>query len=161
MTDFQFHRERKKERQEKVEEIHLWIKGLSNDKKSSWAFVYIDGKKDITFLSGQIKDSTDVNRIQLLAIIEFLEWASDRDKKKLVSLYTDSKYLLNLIKEWIDKWKKTQFKLPDGSDRPNGDLLRRLECLRENVNISMVYQFSQNEFSEKVYSLCCNELDQS
>ena len=52
-SDFQFHRERKKQCKEKVEDIHLWVGGMSNDKKSSWAFLYMDGKRNITSIFGE------------------------------------------------------------------------------------------------------------
>jgi ribonuclease HI len=158
--DFQFHRERKKEKTERVEEIQVWIKGIVGDKKSAWAFVYIDGKKDISVVSGG-SDITDKDRLQLVPVIEFLEWITCGVKKRVVTFYTESNYLVNVLKEWIDKWKKSQFKLADGTDRPNGDLIRRVDLLRVNTTIYMKHNFSSNEFTEKVDLICRNELNRS
>ena len=157
-SDFQFHRERKREKTEKVEEIQVWVKGVLREHKSAWAFVYIDGKKDITFVSGD-SDISDNNRLQLIPVIEFLEWISGDEKKRLVTFYTDSNYLVNVLKEWIDKWKKSQFKFADGTDRPNADLLRKVDTLRTHTTLNMKHQFTVDEFTEKVEALCHNELN--
>lgn len=158
VSDFQFHRERKKEKTEKVEEIQVWVKGIPSEKKSAWAFVYIDGKKDITFVSGESIIS-DKERLQLIPVMEFLEWISSDEKKRMVTVYTESNYLVNVLKEWIDKWRKSQFKFADGTDRPNADLLRNIDTLRTHTTLNMKHQFTTNEFTEKVEALCRTELN--
>lgn len=158
MTDFQFHRERKKSIKEKIEDVHLWIKGISHVDKSAWAFGYMDSKKDIIFVFGESK-IVDNDRLQLIPIIEFLELISGDDQKRLVTVYSDSNYLVNVLKEWVDKWKKTQFKFPDGGDRPNADLLRKVEALKNNTILNMKNLFTKNDFTEKLENLCRNELN--
>ncbi|MDD4930605.1 MAG: hypothetical protein PHG66_00430 [Candidatus Colwellbacteria bacterium] len=158
-SDFQFHRERKKEKTEKIEEIQVWLKGVIGENKSTWAFVYIDGKKDITFVSGE-SDIVNKERLQLVPVIEFLEWIGN-ERKRTITFYTESNYLVNVLNEWIDKWRKTQFKLPDGTDRPNADFLRKIESLRLYNTIIMKHQFAKNEFTEKVDDLCYTELTRS
>lgn len=162
-SDFQFHRERKKEVKEKIEDTHLWVKCMSNDIKSVWSFVYINSKKDITFVSGKVDKSNDKinDRIQLIPVIEFLEWISGDGKKRSVTVYSDNNYLVNVLKEWIHRWKKTQFKFPDGTDRPNSDLLMKIESLVSDTTLNMKHLFSKNEFTEKAEDLCRTELNLS
>lgn len=160
MTDnqeFQFHRERKKEIKEKIEYIQVWIKGLSHEGKSSWAFSLIDGKKDILFISGK-NDELNIDRLHLISIIEFLEWISD-GKKRSITIYTDNNYIINVLREWVDKWSYTQFKLPDGSLRPNGDLLDTIYKLKSPHILIMKQFFTKNEFALKNEDLCREELN--
>jgi len=165
--DFQFHRDRKKKDKEKVEDLHVWVKGIfdSDDvvtpKKSAWAFVYIDSKKDVVFVSGEGGESNN-DRLQLIPIIEFLEWISGDKCKRLITFYTSNNYIANVLNEWVDKWRKSDFKLPEGTDRPNADLLRKIDSLCLNhTSLIIKHQFSTNEFTEKVDSLCHTELNRS
>ena len=160
MTDrqeFQFHRERKKEIKEKIEDVQVWIGGISCDGKSSWAFSIIDGKKDISFISGK-NSECNIDRLHLISIIECLEWISD-GKKRSITIYTDNNYIINVVREWIDKWKYTQFKLPDGSLRPNGDLLHKIYDLKSPHILTMKQFFTTNEFNLKIEDLCREELN--
>ena len=162
-SDFQFHRERKREVKEKIEDVHVWIKAISHKDRSSWAFVYMDGKKDFTCIFGKT-DILDYDRLQLVLVVEFLEFlefleCSGEQKKRSAVIYTDSIYLLNVLKEWVDKWKKSHFTLPDGSDRPNADLLRKVESLRGNTTLNIKNLFTKNEFTEKIENLCQTELN--
>jgi ribonuclease HI len=152
----QFHRER---RREKIEEIFLWIKAIRKDSTSYWSFIAIDSKRESTSIFGS-SDVENINRLQLIPVLEFLEMIND-SKKRNINLYTDSKYLLNLLNEWIDKWAKTDFKSPDGKDRPNADLLRRIESLRQHKRFIVRNLFSRDEIMEQAEKLCCNELSLS
>lgn len=160
--NFQFHRERKRVSKDKIEEIQAWITNVCNTEKSSWAFVYLDGKREITCVSGSNPyHSESPDRLSLIPVIEFLEWILN-DKKRSVTIHTNSSYLTNLLNEWIDKWKKSQFKLSDGEDRPNADLLRRIDALKTpNITLIMKNLFVDNEFTEKVEELCRTELNLS
>jgi len=150
----QFHRER---RREKIEEVFVWVKAIRKDSKSGWCFIFLDSKRESVSIFGT-SDVENINRLQLIPVLEFLEMINDT-RKRNINMYTDSKYLLNLLNEWIDKWAKTDFKSPDGTDRPNSDLLRKIDPLRQHKRFNVRNLFSRDEIMDKAEKLCYNELN--
>lgn len=91
-------------------------------KKGGWASYIVDPNKDKWLVSGCSNDTTS-NRMELIAIIEGLEWILSKYDESIrkhvkVYLYSDSRYGINLIKEWMKKWKEEGWE-----SRPNKDLL--------------------------------------
>jgi ribonuclease HI len=79
---------------------------------------------------GQEKDlhggeaETTNNRMELMAAIQALETLK---RPCRVKLYTDSKYVLQGITEWMDNWKKRGWKTAAKKPVKNEDLWRRLD----------------------------------
>jgi ribonuclease HI len=67
---------------------------------------------------------TTNNRMELMAAIKALEALS---RPCTVQLYTDSKYVLQGITEWLANWKKRGWKTANKSPVKNEDLWRRLD----------------------------------
>ena len=91
-------------------------------KHGGWAAYIIDPNKDRWLISGSAFDTTS-NRMELTAIIEGLEWILSKYDDKIrkhvkIYLHSDSRYGVNLIKEWMKKWTEEGF-----ASRPNHDLL--------------------------------------
>ena len=77
-------------------------------------------------LSGAEKETTN-NRMELTAVISAL---SALKTSCNVSLYTDSKYVMNGINEWMPNWKKNGWKTSNKkSPVKNVDLWQRLDEL--------------------------------
>lgn len=62
-------------------------------------------------------------------------------RKTTLVIYTDSKYLINLITKWINKWKFNQWKTSNGKDVKNKDLIYQLDHL-----INLYKEFVKVEF---------------
>lgn len=142
----QFYRKIKKEDKEKIENIQAWIKTKPDN--GLWAFVFIDNKKEIFSFYGQ-ELSEDKNHLQLIPLIELLEWIDEPEKKKNLLVYTKSSYVVNCLTEWIDKWKRTDFKIEDKKDRPNADLLRKIDKLKTNITVTVKLLMAENDFSKQ------------
>lgn len=154
-----FYRGRKKDVIEKLENIQAWIRGVSCDnKRGFWSFVYLNGKNELSSIYGS-EENTDINRIDLIPLLELLEWIDENDKKKNLIVYTKSSYVVNCVNEWIDKWKRSDFHINDdeSSYRPNTDILRRIDMLKKNINITVKLIMVENELSLKTVSLCEKE----
>ena len=74
-------------------------------------------------LSGGEKATTN-NRMEMMAVIQGLA-ALTRPSK--VTLYTDSRYVLDGATKWIKNWKKNGWKTADKKPVKNEDLWRLLE----------------------------------
>ena len=74
---------------------------------------------------GYNKETTN-NRMELTAAIMSL---STLDEKSTVILYTDSKYLMDGINQWILKWKKNSWKTSNNKEVKNMDLWKKIDEL--------------------------------
>ncbi len=82
------------------------------------------------FSGGEI--NTTNNRMELSAAIKGLEALK---KPVLVKLYTDSQYLQNGMKLWLNKWKSNGWKTSGRDDVKNIDLWQRLDALASQYEI--------------------------
>jgi len=79
---------------------------------------------------------TTNNRMELMAAIQALEALQ---RPTTVSLYTDSKYLLDGITKWIPNWQRNGWKTANKKPVKNDDLWRRLtEAIRPH-DVSWVW----------------------
>jgi ribonuclease HI len=75
---------------------------------------------------------TTNNRMELMAVIKALETLS---RPCMVQINSDSRYVLQGITEWLDNWKKRDWKTANKSAVKNEDLWRRLDTARERHQI--------------------------
>lgn len=81
--------------------------------------------------SGGERDTTN-NRMELRAVIEGL---SALTRPSLVDLTSDSKYVLDGLKDWLDGWKRRGWKTADKKPVKNQDLWEVLDELRGRHDI--------------------------
>lgn len=86
-------------------------------------------------LSGAEPDTTN-NRMELMAAIEGLKALK---KTCSVTLYTDSKYVLQGMTEWIIGWKARGWKTADKKPVKNQDLWMLLDEQVERHNVKFVW----------------------
>ena len=80
---------------------------------------------------------TTNNRMELTAVIEALKALKTRCN---ITLYTDSKYVMNGITDWLQNWKKNGFKTSNKKgDVKNVDLWMALDALTQNHEIRWVW----------------------
>jgi ribonuclease HI len=86
------------------------------------------------FFGGE--QQTTNNRMEQMAAIMALEALN---KPSSVELYTDSKYLLQGITEWMVNWKKRGWKTAGKKPVKNEDLWRRLDAVITRHKINWVW----------------------
>ena len=80
---------------------------------------------------------TTNNRMEILAAIKGLEALKE---KCSVTLYSDSKYLVDAINEgWVEKWKSNNWVKSDKSKAKNVDLFSRLLNLLDMHEVEFVW----------------------
>ena len=85
---------------------------------------------------------TTNNRMELLAVIVALE--SLKRKRSQVSVYSDSKYVVDAInKKWVDKWKKRLW-----LKVKNTDLWKRLLIILNEHNVTFIWIKGHNNHPE-------------
>jgi len=111
--------------------------------------MYEENKKEI---SGGEANTTN-NKMELMAAIVALETLKEPCD---VELYSDSAYLVNAYNQnWIEGWKKNNWKNSSKQDVKNRELWERLErqTAIHNVRFIKVKGHSDNEFNNR-----CDEL---
>ncbi len=87
-------------------------------------------------LSGAEQETTN-NRMELTAAIKALEEIKSQDIA--IDLYTDSKYVMNGITEWIVGWKKKGWKTAGKNTVKNVDLWKKLDKLNQKHRVSWLW----------------------
>ena len=54
---------------------------------------------------------------------------------RIIYVYTDSKYMVNIINSWADKWIKNDWRKSDGKIIENLEIIKKLYFLTKNINV--------------------------
>lgn len=136
----------------KIRELkyNLYVHGSQEENVGGWASIILNKHEQKTVLSGKEENLQNPNRIDLIGIIEGLKWiylsVEPKYRKYItVNLICDNVYCVNIVKEWIDKWKD------DIEVRPNNDLLKEIIELKTKININAKWVYKvANEYSWSV-----------
>jgi len=103
-------------------------------------------------------DTTN-NRMELMAAIQGLD-SLTRDCE--VKLYTDSKYVMQGITEWIHNWKKKGWKTAARKPVKNADLWEQLDKARERHQVEWIWVkgHAGNEGNERADDLANRGVDE-
>ena len=112
-----------------------------------WGVVIIDDNKNETFLNGGDNHTTN-NKMELTAAIQALKAF---EKKSTITLITDSKYVKDGIRSWIQNWKKNGWKTAAKKPVKNKELWIELDVLiaRHNITWEWVKGHAGNTHNEK------------
>lgn len=127
---------------------------IGNPGPGGWAAILMN-EKDEKILSGRSADTTN-NRMEMLAIITALEYLS---QKSLVTVFTDSKYVIDGISSWIIKWEKNNWRTSKNNLVKNYDLWKKLNSASKNHKIKWewVKGHSGDFYNEKVDNIARDE----
>ena len=112
-----------------------------------WGVVIIEDNKNEFFLNGGDKHTTN-NKMELTAAIQALKAF---EKKRTITLITDSKYVKDGIQSWIQNWKKNGWKTAAKKPVKNKELWIELDGLIaiHNIQWDWVKGHAGNEHNEK------------
>ncbi len=94
-----------------------------NPGPGGWAAILRSGAHEKELFGGE--RATTNNRMELTAAIRALEALK---KPSEVTLYTDSRYVMDGITKWVHGWKKNGWKTADKKPVKNEELWRALEA---------------------------------
>ena len=129
---------------------------LGNPGPGGWAALIIDNNQE-RILSGNNEMTTN-NRMELLAVIKALESINHHLE---ITIYTDSKYVINGITSWIKKWKTNDWKNSSKTPVKNIDLWKILDVNSQKQNIKWVWVkgHSGNTYNDKVDEIARNQAE--
>lgn len=129
-----------------------------NPGPGGWGALLIAGKRRKT-LHGGAAETTN-NRMELTAVIEALNALQG---KRRVTLYTDSRYVIDGINSWIDGWKARGWKTAAKKPVKNQDLWEALDSARSRHDIDWQWVKGHvgnpgNETADELANLGIDEL---
>lgn len=115
---------------------HLYTDGACspNPGTGGWSFILCLDDKEIISKNGSCCNSTN-NRMELTAVLEGMEYFFSNTWKgteKLI-IVSDSKYLINGIESWCEKWERKKWLKHDGKQVLNPDLWQKILSLKNTI----------------------------
>ena len=142
-----------------MSEVEMYTDGAcrGNPGPGGWGVLLRAGKRERELWGGEAE--TTNNRMELTAAIEGLR-ALRRDCK--VHLYTDSRYVMNGITDWLDNWKKRGWKTAARKPVKNVDLWQALdrECQRHAIEWHWVRGHTGHDGNECADALANRGVDE-
>ena len=86
-------------------------------------------------MSGGETETTN-NRMEMMAVIEAL---GALKKRSDVKLYTDSKYVMQGVTEWMEGWKAKNWKSASKKPVKNQDLWMRIDSLIQEHSVEFIW----------------------
>lgn len=100
-----------------------------NPGNGGWGMCVYQGKREITWTNGGEENTTN-NRMELAAMINALEWVGNHPQHWPCVIYSDSKYVVDGIKTWMNNWAKKNW-MKKGTPIKNHDLWKIIFSLRQ------------------------------
>lgn len=140
----------------KVIEIYTDGACRGNPGPGGWGVWLKSGESEKEIYGGEKR--TTNNRMELMAAIQALEILNQPCR---IKLYSDSKYVLQGITEWIDNWKKRGWKTAARQPVKNDDLWRRLDTAMQKHHVDWIWVkgHSGNIGNEKADQLANQGID--
>lgn len=140
------------------QKIEIYTDGacLGNPGPGGWGAIllYKEHQKQI---SGSESDTTN-NRMEITAVIQALKLLKGNPQ---ITIYTDSKYVIDGITNWIRGWKKNNWRNANRKPVKNSELWQELDSLVSNHQIEWVWVkgHSGNHYNEIVDDLARKEAE--
>jgi len=114
--------------------IQIYTDGAcqSNPGPGGWGAIILAPDRPPHKINGGEKSTTN-NQMELIAVIKALD-SIEKTKDKIV-LYTDSKYVMEGITSWINKWKQKDWKTSLNTPVKNQVLWQELDASIQSLNI--------------------------
>lgn len=108
-------------------------------------------------LSGGELDTTN-NRMEMMAVIKALE--ALKKERAEVTIYTDSKYVLQGATEWLKGWKAKCWKGANNKPVKNQDLWERIDSLIQQHSVKFIWVkgHAGHEMNERVDKLAVSAI---
>jgi len=119
-------------------EIIIFTDGgaIGNPGPGGWGAIVFDQEKNtVSEIAGKEEKTTN-NRMEMTAAINALSGVSDISP---ITIYSDSKYVITGITNWIFSWQQSGWKTKNKTDVLNKDLWQKLAEVSKDKNIEWKY----------------------
>ena len=130
---------------------------IGNPGKGGWGAIIFDDSSKKIVLSGSEEYTTN-NKMELTATIKALKYLKHKSN---ITIFTDSKYVIDGINNWILKWKHNNWKTANKKEVKNKELwLDLYKCISfHSVDWKWVKGHSGDPFNEEVDKIAREEAE--
>lgn len=121
----------------KSKQINVYSDGAcrGNPGPGSWACFAKDDQGEILFEKTGVETNTTNNKMEMKGVIEGLREIIAQNKQDLsIEYFTDSKYVVSGLQEWMPNWKRRGWKKADKKTPENVELWKELDALSEKFH---------------------------
>ena len=118
---------------------------LGNPGPGGWAYIVRDTTTGDEVEASDGEPDTTNNRMEMLAAINGLKHIESPSR---VDLYSDSKYVIEGLTEYLDGWKARGWKLARNKPVKNIELWKRLDDLRRFHDLNPIWLKAHNDHPE-------------
>lgn len=130
--------------------VELYTDGAcsGNPGPGGWAYVLIHPASGTSRETSGAEPNTTNNRMELIAVIKGLTALKTPTR---VELYSDSKYVLDGMKEWMPAWKQRGWRTADKKPVKNQELWQQLDELisRHDIRFHWVKGHASNPMNNR------------
>ena len=128
-------------------EVQLFTDGAcsGNPGPGGWAYILRDEVTGREIEASDGEPRTTNNRMELLGAIHGLERIEQPSR---VKLFSDSQYVVNGLRQWIDEWKARGWKRPKNNPVKNQELWQRIDALRARHEIDPIWVRGHDDHRE-------------
>lgn len=148
-----------------INDITIYSDGAcrGNPGPGSWACFAKDQSQKILFEKTGVETKTTNNKMEMVGVIEGLKGLLQlKLESKAIEFFTDSKYVVSGIKEWMPNWKKRGWKKADKKTPENVELWQEIDQLTQkfsNLTLSWVKGHAGHPENEKCDQMANEALD--
>jgi len=129
-----------------------------NPGKGTCAFIVTDSR-EVLHQEGYVAEVATNNTMELTAVIKALQWIKANIRGNRVYIHMDSQYVQLGITEWIEGWKKRNWRTASRKPVANAELWIELDALKSvlpTVQFQWVKGHNNNKFNTMVDQLCAS-----
>lgn len=133
-----------------------------NPGPGAWAYRLVDGNGTVVKADSGYEHATTNNRMELMAVISALRFASGTFPSVPFTVVTDSEYVRKGITEWIERWRRNGWRTTGRKPVKNEDLWRTLDALAADMELqwAWVKGHAGNEHNEACDQMVQQEIYQ-
>lgn len=133
--------------EKKMVHVELYTDGAcsGNPGPGGWAYILRHPASGKEREQAGAEIETTNNRMELIAVIRGLEALKEPAE---VDIFSDSQYVLNGLKEWMESWKKRGWRTADKKPVKNRELWEELDTLKSKHLLRFHWIRGHNEHPE-------------
>lgn len=133
--------------------IEIYTDGACNPNpgKGAWAWALDEKTYDVG-----VEEITTNNRMEMMAIIQAIEFVKREGFDDEVTIYSDSQYCVNGFNSWMYNWQRKGWKKRGGLK--NSDLWQLMWVNKRGIKLSWVRGHSGNKMNEFADQLCSQQI---
>lgn len=143
-------------------EVEIWTDGackVHTSKLCSWSFVVVNDN-EVLYEDFNVEENKTSNQMEMTAVLNAMKFLYDNPVNCEINIFSDSKYVVDGLSKWVNKWVKNNWLNSSGKEVANKELWVVLYEYSELLNLKPKWVKGHDElkWNEYAHELCQNAL---